>query len=238
MKQDTRNLGMAAAVWAIAAIVVLALGRVDVPAGLIASDDDRVPLARSIEATVSPADDIPDRGHRRRGQELAVADRVPVAEADPLIRLPDDDKHPGSEPRAAVSPAERHPLPTATARATSLGGGPASGHGAKTDPRAADVSSEPGPQPPEAKPQPTEAKPDPTDTKLKPKPQPTEAKPKPKPQPTEAKPKPKPGVTKPLEPTEAKPQPTEEKPKPKPEPSEAKPKPNLAKPGSAQPKHD
>ena len=169
MKQDTRDLGTVATVWVIAAIVVLALGRVAVPAGPIAGHNDGVPSARSLEAAEPPADDIRDPEHRGREQEHAVADRLPSAEAVPLIRLAAEDKHVGSEPRAAVSPAERHPWPTAAAHAPSMDGEPASGHDATTVPRVAHAS--PQPQPAEAKPKP------------KPQPQPAEAKPKPKPQP-------------------------------------------------------
>ena len=181
MKKDTRDLGMVATVWVTAAIAVLALGRVDVPAGLIAGHDDGGSSVRSIDAAEPPP--------------VAVADPVPSAEAVPLIHLPADEMDPGSEPRGSVSLAERHPWPTAAARAASMDGGPTSGHDATTHPRAGNGPPKPEPEPTEAKPEPTEAKPKPTEAK--PEPKPTEAKPKPKPtEPEPAKPglaQPKPG---------------------------------------------
>jgi hypothetical protein len=195
MKQDTRDLGMAATVWAIAAIVVLAHGRVGVPASLAAGHEAEIPEAGSIGASVPPpVSDSQDPEHDWQDQELAAAERAPSTDFVPLVHLPAGDERLGSEPRAAVPTAERDVWSPATARDTSIDGRPAGGHDAATDLRAAVGSpeSEPEPEPAEAKPKPKPAKPKPTERK--PKPKPAEPKPNPKPDP---KPDAKPGVARP-----------------------------------------
>ena len=178
MKWDTRDPWMAGATWAIAVVVAIAVGRLDIPAALIASFDRAAPQAPSIEA-VLPSTVGDHRGAEpRREPDDADADRAPLADAVPLRHLP-----PGSEYREPVSRAdgllaEQDPWPASTARPPILDVGSARDDDAET--RVAEEVPTPKPAEPGAK----------SDPNLDPRPDPKPAEPEAKPDPKPARPKP------------------------------------------------